>query len=162
MSITRKQAEELGIVKRGEKAIKAPVLLRGLPVHRITLRLPYPPPLSRYHVVFNNRILPSKDAKAYWKAVSLACTEQEAQHVAGRIKMQVVAYRTDRREYDLDNLMKAIQDSLTKAGIYADDRFIDDLWIQRGSLHNEQCVYVTLEGEMPESVDLFAGIRADQ
>lgn len=156
-AIPRKLAEELGLVKpRNERNTAPPIILRGLPIESMRLWLPYPPPLSRYHVVFNNRILPSKDAKHYWKAVSLACTEQNARHVMGRIKMEVISCRDDKREYDLDNLMKAIQDSLTKAGIYADDRFIDELTIRRGPVKPTPHIIVHLTGEYPGSADLFA------
>lgn len=160
MSITRKQAEELGIVKKGEKAIKTPVLLRGTPVKMMHLHLPYPPTDNHYYTIFNNRKVPSSQAKKYWKDVSQECTLQEAQHVVGRITLEFWIYRDNKVQFDIGNLVKAVQDSLTKAGVYADDRFIDHLLVHRGPVKPNPHIVVHLEGEMPGSVDLFANQEA--
>lgn len=160
--IPRKLAEELGIVHpRGEKAIKPPVLLRGLPVKSMRLFLPYPPTDNHYYTIWMNRKVPSGDAKKYWKAVSQECTLQEAQHVAGRITLEFWIYRENRVQYDIGNLVKAVQDSLTKAGVYADDRFIDHLLVHRGPVKPNSHIVVELTGEEPAGVDLFADMPVE-
>jgi crossover junction endodeoxyribonuclease RusA len=49
--------------------------------------------------------------------------------------MHVTATAPDHRRRDLDNILKALQDSLQDAGVYNDDHQIDDLRITRTSPH---------------------------
>lgn len=125
------------------------------------LWLPYPPSDNHYYTVWNGRKIPSGAAKKYWQAVSLACTAQNAQHVVGRITLEMWIHRDNRVQFDIGNLIKATQDSLTKAGVYEDDRFIDHLLVHRGPLKVEPHVIVHLEGEEPASVDLFADLPTE-
>jgi Holliday junction resolvase RusA-like endonuclease len=156
--IPQKLAEELGIRKpRREKKIVAPVELRGRPVKMMRLVLPYPPTDNHYYTIWMNRKVPSGAAKAYWKEVSIACTAQEAQHVIGRLTLEIWTHHEADYQYDIGNLIKATQDSLTKAGVYLDDKYIDLLIVHRGGIRKgNKHIIVHLEGEMPESVDLFA------
>jgi len=48
------------------------------------------------------------------------------------IKVEIIAYRPDKRKRDLDNLLKGSLDSLTKAGVWEDDSLIQDLRIYWG------------------------------
>jgi crossover junction endodeoxyribonuclease RusA len=158
MSITLKQAHELGILPKREKrerAIKAKTLLRGLPVVALMLRLPYPPSDNGYYTVWTNpetgiaRKILSKAGREYLKAVSKACTEQGARHVAGRITLEYWLHRDDRRGFDISNTVKAVQDSLTQAGVYRDDMDIDTVIIHRGVVQEKANIEVLLTGEMP-------------
>jgi crossover junction endodeoxyribonuclease RusA len=45
------------------------------------------------------------------------------------MRVEIQAFRPDRRRRDLDNLLKAILDSLTHAGVMQDDALIEDLRI---------------------------------
>lgn len=49
----------------------------------------------------------------------------------GRLSVTVMAHVPDKRKRDLDNLFKAIGDSLTHAGVWEDDSQIDLLTIAR-------------------------------
>ena len=49
------------------------------------------------------------------------------------ICVRIVAHPPDRRRRDLDNMLKALLDSLTHAKIWEDDYCIDALEIRRGS-----------------------------
>lgn len=163
-NIPQKLAEELGLVKkkvRKEKAIVAPVLLRGLPVKFMRLHLPYPPSDNHYYTIWMNRKVPSSAAKQYWKAVSQECTLQEAQHVVGRLTLEFTVYRDNKVQYDIGNLVKAVQDSLTKAGVYIDDRFIDHLLVHRGPVKPNPHIIVELTGEEPAAIDLFADMPVE-
>lgn len=46
-----------------------------------------------------------------------------------QLKVTITAYRPDNRRRDLDNLLKAVLDALTHAGVYEDDHLICDLRI---------------------------------
>ena len=43
------------------------------------------------------------------------------------VKVEIQAFRPDRRRRDLDNLLKALLDSMTYAGVMQDDALIEDL-----------------------------------
>ena len=49
----------------------------------------------------------------------------------GRIEMHVVFTTNDRRRWDIDNRVKALQDCLSMAGVIRDDSQLDDLRVQR-------------------------------
>ena len=49
----------------------------------------------------------------------------------GRIALCMDAFPPDRRRRDLDNLPKAVQDSLAHAGVYEDDSHYAELRIMR-------------------------------
>ena len=63
----------------------------------------------------------------------------------GSLVVNIFAYPPDRRERDLDNLPKAVLDSLTHAGIWANDSQIDDLRIRRAPVEKGGRIYVTVE-----------------
>ena len=155
MNIKIKQARELGILPKRELARAARVILRGLPVSALMLRLPYPPSDNGYYTVWTNpktgiaRKILSKAGRAYLKAVSKACTEQGATHVAGCITLEYWLHRDDRRGFDISNTVKAVQDSLTQAGVYRDDMDIDTVIIHRGVVQEKANIEVLLTGEMP-------------
>jgi len=48
--------------------------------------------------------------------------------------MWVELFPPDRRKRDVDNILKALLDALTHAGVYEDDSFIDDLRVVRGAV----------------------------
>jgi crossover junction endodeoxyribonuclease RusA len=63
-----------------------------------------------------------------------------------RLHVSIAAFTPDRRTRDLDNTAKGILDSLTHAGVYADDSQIDHLEFIRKSVQNKNGrVIVTIE-----------------
>ena len=72
-----------------------------------------------------------------------------AEHVAGRITLEYWLHRDDRRGFDISNTVKAVQDSLTQAGVYRDDMDIDTVIIHRGVVQEKANIEVLLTGEMP-------------
>ncbi|WP_420882902.1 RusA family crossover junction endodeoxyribonuclease [Xenorhabdus ehlersii] len=61
-----------------------------------------------------------------------------------RIKIKIVANPPDRRQRDLDNLPKAVFDSLTHAGFWADDNQIDYMSIKRGERVKGGCLDIQI------------------
>lgn len=94
----------------------------------ILLRLPYPPTVNTYWRTFQNRMLISKEGRAYREAVIAQCSDYK---LDGRLRVEIEATMPDRRRRDIDNLPKAVLDALTHAQVWNDDNQIDDLRIYR-------------------------------
>ena len=96
-----------------------------------TLTLTWPPSLNRMYRVFKNRSILSREGRDYVDYVQEDVATQRIRTVTGRLKMEIWAYPQDNRARDLDNLLKALLDSMQKAGVYENDSAIDDLRIIR-------------------------------
>lgn len=98
--------------------------------YRITL--PWPPGNNHLFSVFRGRKIKSKKGREYTTAVTQQITEaNQHYHLAGKLKVKILAYPPTRARRDLDNLFKAPLDSLTSAGVIADDSLIDDVRMVR-------------------------------
>lgn len=73
----------------------------------------------------------SKAGRIYRQSIQAMCWG-ETYPLDVRLKVVLIANPPDRRRRDLDNVLKALLDSLQHAGIYRDDAQIDDLHIIRG------------------------------
>jgi crossover junction endodeoxyribonuclease RusA len=72
----------------------------------------------------------SEAGRKYRKAVGeQVFLQSRGKSTVGPVKVVIEAYRPDNRRRDLDNLLKAVLDSLGHAGIYIDDSLIVDLRI---------------------------------
>ena len=96
--------------------------------------LPWPPSVNRYWRHVGRRVLISRAGREYRRAICglLAGGGGPRKPPAGgRIALAMDAFPPDRRRRDLDNLPKAVQDSLAHAGVYEDDSQIDLLIVRR-------------------------------
>lgn len=98
------------------------------------LTLPYPPTVNTYYRHVGSKTLISKAGRDYRQAVIGAVLEQRPG--AGfpadvRLSVHVAAWMPDKRRRDLDNLPKAILDSLQHAGVFEDDSQVDVLLMVR-------------------------------
>ncbi len=94
--------------------------------YRITL--PWPPGNNHLFSVFRGRKIKSKKGREYTALVNQYILESNQQYnLTGRLKVKINAYPPTRARRDLDNLFKAPLDSLTQAGVIADDSLIDDV-----------------------------------
>lgn len=116
----------------------------------LTLVLPFPPSVNHYwrHVVlplkkkttsgkqaFRVQALISVDGRKYKQAVCREVMAQNAQYrLSARVRLFVALYPPDRRRRDVDNYAKALLDSLTEAGVWADDAQIRDLRLVWGDV----------------------------
>lgn len=106
--------------------------LRGRPSLRIELTLPWPPTVNTYYRNIKGRTIISAKGRDYRTDTIAACLEQHVnEHVKGRIGLELRCYPPDRRTRDLDNLTKALIDSLQHAGLFEDDSQIDKITIIR-------------------------------
>lgn len=103
--------------------------------HSLSITLPWPPTVNTYyrHVVIGRspRTLISEAGRRYREAVNTLVASTAPKRLEGDLTVHVEAWMPDRRKRDLDNLSKALLDSLTHAGVWSDDSQIDDLRIYR-------------------------------
>jgi len=96
----------------------------------ITLTLPWPPSVNKYWRTFQGRMIISAEGRSYRKAVAdQVLIQRGARHYTGKLRVQIEAFRPDNRRRDLDNLLKAVLDGCTHAGVWEDDSNIVDLRI---------------------------------
>jgi len=99
------------------------------------LNLPYPPSVNTYYRNLGTKVLISEKGRKYRKAVANAIILGNGKAMfPGRYAVKITMHREDKRRYDLDNVVKGIFDSLTKAGIWEDDSLVDDLRVIRGEV----------------------------
>ena len=92
--------------------------------------LPWPPSMNTYWRTFNGRMIISAKGRDYRIAVAQQIKDQDcATQYKGKMKVEIEAYRPDNRRRDLDNLLKAVLDGCTHAGVWEDDSNIVDLRI---------------------------------
>jgi crossover junction endodeoxyribonuclease RusA len=96
----------------------------------VTLTLPWPPTVNKYWRTFQGRMIISAEGRSYRKAVAdQVLIQRGAKHYAGKLRVNIEAFRPDNRRRDLDNLLKAVLDGCTHAGVWEDDSNIVDLRI---------------------------------
>jgi crossover junction endodeoxyribonuclease RusA len=62
----------------------------------------------------------------------------------GRLAIKIAAYPPDRRRRDLDNILKALLDSLTFAHVIEDDSQFDFISIARRDVIKDGAVQITI------------------
>ncbi len=101
----------------------------------ILLKLPFPPSVNHYWRHVGCKVIISKKGREYREAVAAtvkaAWIMGEARTFLGRLKIVVAVHAPDKRERDLDNLLKSLLDSLQHAGLYKSDSQIDELTVVR-------------------------------
>lgn len=95
--------------------------------------LPYPPTVNHYWKHAAGRHYISAKGRDYRNHVCLLARTLP-KNISSRIAITIDAYMPDRRKRDLDNLPKAVFDSLVHAGVIVDDSQIDDMRITRSGL----------------------------
>jgi crossover junction endodeoxyribonuclease RusA len=91
--------------------------------------IPWPPSMNHYWRNVNGHMCISKAGREYRAA--LCSLLRGSVPMMGRLDMVLYLWPPDRRRRDLDNTLKAIQDSLEHAGVYLDDGQIDRLELRR-------------------------------
>jgi len=104
----------------------------------LTFILPWPPTANNLYATGRSRKgaarrFLSTRGKAYAWAVAAVVASQAPRRrpLSGRLAVTIAALPPDKRVRDLDNLCKAVLDSLKKSGVFADDGQIDSLTIAR-------------------------------
>jgi crossover junction endodeoxyribonuclease RusA len=101
------------------------------------MTLPWPPSVNSYwrHPTkgpLAGRHLVSEEGRAYRNAVTVhALHIGRKNHLTGRLSIEVIASPPDRRRRDLDNILKALLDSIAHAGLIKDDSQFDKILVMR-------------------------------
>ena len=100
------------------------------------LTLPWPPSINHYWRKWRNRMVISGEGREYRTAVCGLLAPgggsgPRKPPADGRIALCMDSFPPDRRRRDLDNIQKAVNDSLEHAGLYKDDSQIDLLLTRR-------------------------------
>ncbi len=96
------------------------------------LTLPYPPSVNHYWRRVGARTLISREGRRYRTDVCALLAAGGGAPLRGRLAVRIEVRPPDRRRRDLDNVQKAVFDSLQHAGVYEDDWQIDRIEVQRG------------------------------
>lgn len=112
----------------------------------MTLELPWPPSVNTYWRNWRGHMVISTAGRQYTKAVQEQVEKQGTQTYTGPIRVVIQAFRPDRRKRDLDNLLKATLDALTKAGAWEDDSQIVDLRIYWAGMGGKLIVEIFDDG----------------
>lgn len=118
----------------------------------LTLYLNWPPTVNNYYSHTRNGVFISAKGRKYKHSVELDIQEQAPDvFLSESVLMEVHMFPPDRRRRDLDNHMKALQDSLVKAGLLEDDSLIDQLFIYRGEVVKGGLIVVEITDSGPLS-----------
>lgn len=118
---------------------------------RITITLPYPPSVNHYWksrvVRKGTRFVPSvyvSDVGQEYQRTVVRVLDGVPQFV-GPLRVQMLVQPPDGRSRDLDNVLKCLLDSLTKAGVWSDDSQVASLLVVRGDQVTGGAVIVMVE-----------------
>ena len=92
--------------------------------------IPIPPSNNRYYRHFRGHTVISPEGKAYKKTM-VELLGQVAPGLSEPVSVSMRVFPKDRRKRDLDNYPKAVFDALTLAGVWVDDKQVEELWIKR-------------------------------
>lgn len=113
------------------------------------IALPWPPSVNHIYQHFGGRTILDPKVRAYRAQVggivaSLKAAGKLNEQLSGNLFVRFDIYEPDARRRDLDNLLKAPFDALTKAGLWGDDSQIRKCFIQ---FMPEQtgCIVVVIE-----------------
>jgi crossover junction endodeoxyribonuclease RusA len=104
---------------------------KRMTVNAISFVAGWPPSVNHYWMRNRNGGMRIGDeGQAYRKVVEDALRGRGC--IQGRLAINIHAYPPDRRERDLDNILKALLDAIAHAGAIESDKYIDEIRIFRG------------------------------
>jgi crossover junction endodeoxyribonuclease RusA len=95
----------------------------------IALTLPFPPTINHYYGIRGKSRFIRPAGVKFRAVVAEIVAEAGHKTLEGSVGVFIRVFPPDRRKRDLDNLLKALQDALTHAGVWLDDSQIQDLHI---------------------------------
>ena len=99
------------------------------------LELPLPPTINGGYWKFaGSRRFLTLAAREFKQQVAHIVSQQPIRFGAVRLSLSVTFHYKDRRQNDLSNRIKSLEDALVQAGLMNDDSQIDELHIYRGAI----------------------------
>jgi crossover junction endodeoxyribonuclease RusA len=114
-------------------------------MNKIQLELPYPPTINHYYGRTRTGQLFIKPKGTHFRDCVSYSTYKVKTFAKKRLSVEVIVYPPDKRIRDLDNITKALLDSLQNAGLFENDSQIDRLLIERKSVVKGGWIIVTIE-----------------
>lgn len=114
-------------------------------------RLPWPPSLNRLWRATPGGVKLSEAGRQYAVAVSNALPVGVVQRLQKRLVVWVWLHAPNARTYDVDNRLKALLDSCTKACLWQDDKLIDEIHVMRGATDPAGVGYVDMAVQQLDS-----------
>jgi len=100
----------------------------------LCLILPWPPSENHYRKLFRGRLVIAKAGREYKAAVKKIVEGKGlTEPLGGLVSLTIITHPKTAMRYDLDNLLKALFDSM-KNCVYVDDSQVSDLRIRRGTI----------------------------
>ena len=92
-----------------------------------------PPTVNHMHMKARGRVFRTKACKDFQDFVTLKLKSLwgNKEPFTGRVALEITFTTNNKRRWDLDNRLKALQDCLTMAGIIKDDSQIDKILLLR-------------------------------
>ena len=106
---------------------------------KILFALPFPPSVNDYWGKTKRGFVFLKPAaRKYKKAVELVLTRSGfgVYPTKDKVSLKIVSHKSDARRYDIDNLLKALLDSM-KGRVFVDDFDVDEITIKRGEIDRD-------------------------
>lgn len=99
---------------------------------KIIIELPFPPSLNGYYRHVGKMVLISAKGRQYRDSVEQIAVMDNVQNIVinSLIKVSLEVYPPDKRKRDIDNILKCLFDSLTKAKVWEDDSQIKKLDVE--------------------------------
>lgn len=116
----------------------------------IELTLPWPPSVNNYWLrrPDGKGVRVSAEGVAFRESCMWQARAQKADvGLDGALAVEIVAHMPDKRRRDLDNVLKALLDGLTHAGVWADDSQVVDLHIRKAATIGGMVKVKILEAE---------------
>jgi crossover junction endodeoxyribonuclease RusA len=93
----------------------------------VQFKLPNPISTTRLYRYVGNRVLISREGRAYRAAVCAILARSRCKPLTGPLAVEIDIHPPTHRSYDLDNRLKCLLDALQHGGAFLDDSQID--WV---------------------------------
>lgn len=100
----------------------------------LKLELPYPPSVNHYWRHYRGRTVISENGLRFRSTVRWILAKRHVVPMTDRLAVTIEVFPPDHRRRDLDNLLKAIGDSLERGGAFIDDEQVVWLLIEKNQV----------------------------
>jgi crossover junction endodeoxyribonuclease RusA len=104
----------------------------------LVVTLPMPPSVNALYRVFRGRSILSKPGRDWYKiAIPSLQAQANGWRCPNRAALTLTFRFPDYRRCDISNRIKALEDAITKAGLWDDDSLVDEIHMYRGAVDKD-------------------------